>query len=104
VTTRTLEVVFEQGKEQRQKIEKIKNVQTTRNKEKENVEQLEQQLEKQMKEKEDLIQTYYKQHEEYTRRQAAYEEKWNRVPKELQDINELEQTINNMKKKIGRAH
>ncbi|HLQ95450.1 MAG TPA: SMC family ATPase [Pseudogracilibacillus sp.] len=98
VTARTLEAVFEQGTEVRQQIEKIKNVQTTRNKEKENVEQLEQQLEKQMKEKEDLIQTYYKQHEEYTRRQAAYEEKWNRVPKELQDINELEQTINNMKK------
>src|SRR5699024_12808803 len=52
VTARTLEAVFEQGTEVRQQIEKIKNVQTTRNKAKENVEQIEQQREKQMKEKE----------------------------------------------------
>lgn len=98
VTARTLEAVLEQGKEVRQQIQKIKEVQTTLSKEKKNVEHMEQQLEKQMKEKEALTQSYYKQHEVFTRRQAAYEEKWSRVPKELQDINELEQTINKMKK------
>lgn len=103
VTARTLEAVLEQGTEVRQQIKELKAVQTTLTKEKKNMEHLEQQLEKQMKEKEDHTLSYQKQHEAFTRSEAAYEEKWNRVPKELQDINELEQTINQMKKTAKEA-
>src|SRR5699024_8040978 len=47
---------------------------------------------------ENQSQTYYKEHEAFTRQQAAYEEERSRIPQDLQNKKELEQTIHQMKK------
>lgn len=98
VDAHTLEEVSKQGQGLRKQIEKLNEIKTNLTREKKLVEELEQQLEKQVKEKENQSQTYYKEHEAFTRRQAAYEEKRSRIPQDLQNKKELEQTINQMKK------
>lgn len=98
VDERMLEAVLEQGKALRKQIEKLNMIKATLTQEKKLVEELEQQLENQVKEKESQSQSYYKEHEAFTRRQSAYEEKRNRVPQDLQNMRDLERTINQMKK------